>query len=335
MYEILDYKDGNPVHGGRAECLFSSQAWLDTLGAAFGFDLKVLRLPGHDLPFADIRDVIGKRLVSLPFTDFLCFSPSPTEVGEALDRLETLYPEHALAFRFARSDLEECGARADGFHHVVPLDCEAGVEKGFSSNFRRNMHKAERAGVVAEVSDDIDSMRRFHRLLVLHRAQKFGVLTPPWQFFESLQENFVDQGKGFVVEALADGELCASALVLCHNDMAHYKFGASDMATLALRPNNILFPAMMREACARKCAVLDLGLSWASKDDAGLRRFKEEMGGRPESVSFFKRWPDKACADRMERRREVFRDLTQYILTNVQDVDALDDAGRRLFHLFT
>ena len=55
-----------------------------------------------------------------------------------------------------------------------------------------------------------------------------------------------------------------------------YKYGASDRAALARRPNNLLFSEVIRWGCETGCRELDFGRT--DLDHDGLREFKLGWG---------------------------------------------------------
>ncbi len=72
------------------------------------------------------------------------------------------------------------------------------------------------------------------------------------------------------------GRPVAAAVFLRGRDHLTYKYGASDRAALAMRPNNLLFPEVIRWACEAGCRELDFGRT--DLDNDGLREFKRGWG---------------------------------------------------------
>ncbi|WP_319585141.1 GNAT family N-acetyltransferase [uncultured Pseudodesulfovibrio sp.] len=334
MNDIISLDEGLKTSAFETSCIFFSARWLKVLSESFGFKIMGLRMQDGVLPFADIDDVVGKRIVSLPYSDFVSSGISGACLAEGLNSLRLAYPDHSFSLKLAKDDFPGWPVEDGAMHHEVSLDEEDVMWRRCSTNFRRNVNKARKHAVEVRMRSDEQGIRDFYHQLRDHRRHKFGILTPPLRFFEKLHEHFFRDGAGYVAEACLDGRVCSSVLVLFHGDVACYKFGASDLGALEFRPNNLLFWEVMLDTFKRGCKTLDLGMSWASEDDAGLRRFKEGMGGEPIGLSVIKSWPDEACREREERNRQVFRELTSIFVGQDSD-EVLDRACDTLFPLFT
>ncbi len=70
----------------------------------------------------------------------------------------------------------------------------------------------------------------------------------------------------------------AGAVFLHFRTRATYKFGASDLAHQALRPNQWVMWAGLRHAARLGCTQMDLGRT--SLPNEGLRRFKRSWGAQ-------------------------------------------------------
>ena len=78
------------------------------------------------------------------------------------------------------------------------------------------------------------------------------------RFIDGLLPLF-ERGHGFVALVSDDGRPIAAAVFLQLREHLIYKYGASDRAALARRPNNLLFSEVIRWGCEAGCRELDFG----------------------------------------------------------------------------
>ena len=225
------------------------------------------RLPGR-----------GRRWVSLPFTDAI----APLTRVSGSDGLGRELDEERRARDVARLELHGSlpGAHplpSGAVTHVLPLDPDpARTEAGFSSTTARNVRLGrERGIVVRRAVEERDVGSTYYRLHVETR-RRLGVPAQPRRFFRLLWSRLLDQGLGFALIAEHEGTPVAGAIFLRWNGSVVYKYGASDEAHWALRPNNVLFHEAIRSSCLEGCRRFDFGRS--ELDAEGLRRFKRSWG---------------------------------------------------------
>ena len=270
--------------------LFGSTAWSEVLRRAYGFETR--KTPGG-LPFVALDDLAGKRVASLPFSDYL-----PTTEGDwlaaQLHYLKEAYPDQAVTVKTTlgedRLPPGVAVSRRAVYHRYHPGGAT-------SAEFRRGVRRATKRGVRILRSTDEAALDRFQELYHWQRLRKFGGIPQPPSFFRAVREVFLDTGRGFVLEALTEaGHVAASVVVLREGDGWFYKFGASDPAHLNDRPNNAIFSHLTSAVDAGEAVFLDLGLSGVGESYAGLRRFKSGTGSTGHPVSYV-RWPGGGPVD--------------------------------------
>jgi hypothetical protein len=252
---------------------FHHPAWASLLADCYGFR-------GFALAFEDgagairgglpVLEVRRGRLVSLPFTD----ACAPLgDVSGALPRVEV------------RAALPGSPSSVRGVVHRLELahDAEA-VRRGFRPQMRRNVARAERERVVVRTGDSRADLVDVFYELHLRTRRRQGVPIQPRRFFRLLWEQLIEPGLGSVLVAYAGSQPVAAAVFLSWNGTAVYKFGASDPAHRALRPNNLLFWEAIRAACERGDHVLDFGRT--ELGNRGLREFKSGWGAREEPLLY-------------------------------------------------
>jgi len=323
-------------HVPPAPGIFNSPEWRRVLADAFGYAIEEVPLAGGGtLPLAKIDDPVGRRLVGLPFSDYLTLGGGAAALADALQRIGRDWPDYAVSLRIAGDDWG-CGEAAACYHRVAIGD-EAEMTARMSPAFRRGLNKATREGLSVRIGTSVEDIERFHRLYCLHRQKKFGLLSQSRRFFAEIHAAFLAVGQGWVLEARNDDGVLAAALVLRHGDGLYYKLGASVMERnqLAKRPNNILFARLLSFAKDAGSSYIDLGMSWTHEGDAELRRFKEGIGGVAHPVTVVRQYPDGYDIGRAERVREMLRDVTRFCVEELTTTDQLDRAGERFFRYFT
>ena len=283
--------------------LFHSPPWLRVLRDSFGVEPSAVLLDraGADtqagLPFCRIEDLVGKRISTLPFSDF----SGPLGVTSDQDwhallsavldmgapfRIRTVHDE-----RLTRDDRLEHIGRAKW--HVVELASDPDETWGrLASSARQNIRRAKRNGLEVTVSSEPSAMAQFEDLHLGLRRQKYGMLSQPPEFFQSLVEHFA--GDHAVVIASSEGVPVASILLLRWGNRAYYKFNASRVEALSTRANDlVMWEAIDYATTQWQCKLLDLGLS--DIDQPGLIRYKSKYAAIEGEIETFRsKSPDES-----------------------------------------
>jgi CelD/BcsL family acetyltransferase involved in cellulose biosynthesis len=276
--------------------IFHHPRWLELLRSQYGYDITALVVgePGATqagIPIARIESrLTGRRLVALPFSDVCSPALAPGAGPAALDALGAALVEEAERSGLGLTVHAPVPA-APGtivghrfYRHLLPLDPDpAAVERGYSkSQIKRGIKKALREGLVAERRTDVAALDAFYALHVKTR-QRLGVPTQPKRFIQGFERLFA-AGLGFVELILDAGRPIAAAVFLTHNGTITYKYGASAERSLGKRPNNLLFSAVIREACEGGFHTLDFGRT--DLDNTGLRSFKRSWGAVESDLAY-------------------------------------------------
>jgi len=152
------------------------------------------------------------------------------------------------------------------------------VKRRFRAQMRRNIARAQRDGVVVRRADERSDLVDTYYSLHVRTRRRQGVPVQPRRFFRLLWDGLIAQGLGTVILAYAGTGPIAGAVFLHWNGATTYKFGASDPAHWALRPNNLLFWEAISDACARGDRLFGFGRT--DLENHGLREFKSGWGAR-------------------------------------------------------
>jgi len=278
--------------------IFHHPDWATLLGEVYGFEsFAIVAIEDGAVvagaPFLRIGGgPLRRRWCSLPFTDRCAPLGDEYAVRELVSGLAGLAARHGIASIEVRdAGTRSHGAADVGVRHTIPLDSERTALGRVAPAHLRNARRAEREGVSFVIGNTADEMREFYELHVRTR-RRLGVPVQPERFFTALQRALIAPGRGFLATARRDGRAIASAVFLRSGRTLMYKYGASDERYWSLRPNDLLFREAISLACLGGYAGIDLGRS--DREDAGLRRFKSELGGVEVPLAYTRigPWPE-------------------------------------------
>jgi vancomycin resistance protein VanK len=239
---------------------------------------------------------------------------------DAVRRLGDVAPlERSAAGARVVQQLESLGWRhqlADGgfaagqpqYTFVIPLvstgstgstDGSAGARRseddvlaGMNQLWRRNIRKADKAGVAVSRGDAND-LKAFHDLYV-HTAERDHFTPRPLSYFQTMYDALGAEDPGRITLWLAhhEGDLVAATIGVRVGTHAWYSYGASSTDKREVRGSNAVQWAMIRDAIAEGAEVYDLrGITdTLDADDphVGLIQFKVGTGG--EAVETVGEW---------------------------------------------
>jgi len=169
---------------------------------------------------------------------------------------------------------------------------EDDVLAGMNQLWRRNIRKADKAGVVVSQGTRED-LKAFHDLYV-HTAERDHFTPRPLAYFETMYDALGAEDPGRITLWLAhhEGDLVAATIGVRVGTHAWYSYGASSTDKRDVRGSNAVQWAMIRDAIAQGAEVYDLrGITdTLDADDphVGLIQFKVGTGG--EAVETVGEW---------------------------------------------
>jgi lipid II:glycine glycyltransferase (peptidoglycan interpeptide bridge formation enzyme) len=183
-------------------------------------------------------------------------------------------------------------ARAEGFSdgqpsHVFQIGLEGQTEEsllaGFNQLWRRNIKRADKAGVEVALGDR-DDIPGFHAVYA-ETAVRDGFTPRPLAYFLRMWDELraEDPQRLRLYLARHEGDLVAATTMTKVGDHAWYSYGASTTAKRDVRGSNAVQWRMMRDALAEGCRVYDMrGITDtldAADPHVGLVQFKAGTGG--------------------------------------------------------
>lgn len=283
------------VAQSEASTFFHSAAWARVLHDTYGHRplyLAASNPSSSSLPVMEINSwITGRRGVSLPFTDeCLPLASNSDQARDLIMRAIQIGRERRWRYFASQGSGSLFPYLASGSpsYYGHSLDLQKSVSElfgKFSEANRRAIRKAEKAGIALEMSTDLQSLAVYY-LLHCQTRKRFGVPPQPWELFRQIHRHVLDKQLGFVQLARQRGRPIAGA-VFCHSGHhAVFKFGASDPANQALRPNNLILWEAIRWFAEKGFATLSLGRT--STTNEGLRRFKLGWGSTEHKVWYLK-----------------------------------------------
>jgi CelD/BcsL family acetyltransferase involved in cellulose biosynthesis len=303
---------------GSASSAFQSPAWARVLAETYGLDVRAVVLvdetgqPRAGIPFCRISDVIGERVVSLPFSDYC--DPVVADADDWSCLVDRLLAEgcpisiRCLHNRLPREDGRFALAK-QAMWHGVDLGPDLGaLWQGIHDSSRRAIQKAQREGVAVRVARSRADLGAFHEMHAMVRKHKYGLLAQPFSFFESIWRHFVAERSGALLLAVHEERIIGGVMLLEWQGTLYYKFNASVSSALSCRPNDLLMWESMKYGRERGCARLDLGLSdWGQE---GLIRYKRKFATCEGVISSVQHAHDLELLRRQAEMRSLFGRVT-------------------------
>ncbi len=281
------------VHEDPNSSLYHSERWISLLERTYRFRMFVALLKsGSEVRAACALARVGKpfarRFVALPFSDSC--PPLANSAEARTELLRSLPQNRKQSYEIRGSKLAFPWQTVTCFNSWR-IDYSFGrsqLYRNLSSNFRRNIAKAQRAGVTIKRGCDRNSLERFRCLHEVTRHQH-GLPTQPVRFFRVLHQLFSEANDLQVWTASLHGRDLAAIVLLHHGRAVYYKWSARTNRDVTGAGHLLLWNII--EEWADRCEWLDLGRS--DERNLGLSRFKRETGAVriPLPYSFVPRAP--------------------------------------------
>ncbi|HSI27433.1 MAG TPA: peptidoglycan bridge formation glycyltransferase FemA/FemB family protein [Aeromicrobium sp.] len=237
----------------------------------------------------------------------------PADVSDA-DALATLDALRATGWRMVAAE----GGFAAGqprYNFWLPLTGDGGAAKsaddllaGMNQQWRRNIRKAEKAGVTIRLGER-DDLTEFHRVYA-ETAERDRFIPRPLSYFEHMWDALVAEDADRLRLYLAEheGDLVAATTMVRVGRHAWYSYGASTEHKRDVRGSNAIQWRMITDALEAGAAVYDMrGITdTLSADDPhlGLIQFKVGTGGQ--AVEYLGEWD-------LPLSRGLYRAFTTYL----------------------
>ncbi|MFI7138602.1 lipid II:glycine glycyltransferase FemX [Streptomyces massasporeus] len=243
----------------------------------------VVRRWSADVVKAAIADPAARRLRDVNATSY---EPRAGQVADGLRRMGWRRSEASGEDGFA--------AGQPRYVFQVPFAGRSleDIHDGLNQQWRRNIKKAEKAGVKV-VRGDLGDLPAFHELYC-ETAERDRFIPRPLPYFQrmwsALTAEHPDRMRLYL--AYHDGEVLAAATMITVGDHVWYSYGASTARRREVQPSSAVQWRMMTDAHELGAAVYDLrGITDTLEESShllGLLRFKVGTGG--EAVEYLGEW---------------------------------------------
>jgi CelD/BcsL family acetyltransferase involved in cellulose biosynthesis len=302
---------------------FHHRNWLELISVQYHLPICIYGLMRAGemvagIPFLETRTMFGRRqLICLPLSDNMRIlaRDSQTAADLATGLREMSFAPYARVLMKTDQPTNNEPTPMHVVRHELDVSRSLDViEKQYASSLVRNIKRAKRNQLQFETRTDEQSLWRFYELHVATR-RKLGIPVQPRSFFRRLHQKMIATGQGGVAEVRKDGQVISAVVFLKSPHTMIYKYAASDVAMLDLRPNDFMLYHLIRLAVDRGLSALDFGTS--QFDETGLRRFKSKWGAEETEVfaDCFHGLSDRSAVDSklMSAMRGVIRRSPQFV----------------------
>ena len=274
--------------------IYHHSSWKEVIEQSFGYSplYRVLedntgRIRSAFPVFLTRGLLSGKRLVSLPFSDYCnVLVESEDDLGLILQEIVESPP--ARSSGQLRICLRDCifDMRRHGFttgsifkNHLLHIDrpIDDIWDRVIDGSRRRNVNTAVRAGlsIFCTDGDPGGSMEEFYTMHVLTR-RKHGLPPLPRRFFENVGRILGPRGMASLLLARAEHRAVSGMILLRFKDTLYCLSNASLENRLDMRPNDLLWWEGIRIAEKEGLRSFDFGRT--SPANEGLLSFKRKWG---------------------------------------------------------
>jgi serine/alanine adding enzyme len=278
---------------------FHLSGWIRSIREAYGVKPLLYCLQKGDgqlcglVPFIMIKSpIIGKRIVSLPFSDHS--GPICNDLNQEKELLKGVIDRHKDSVRYieVRSSLHDtCGLNCRDYYkrHILALNQDPHVvmKKLEKRTIQYGIRKAARTDLEIREDNTVHGINEFYRLNRLTR-KKHGVPSQPRIFFDKLYEHMVTKGFSFILLVYDGDDAIAAGFFSKLKETIYYKYNASDPHYLdrtKRTPNHLLTWFAIQQACKAGYKYFDFGRT--SPDNTGLMRYKEMWGAQPHELPYY------------------------------------------------
>jgi len=185
-----------------------------------------------------------------------------------------------------KSVLERCGFRSHALiepYHTAWLDLTPSpdiLRRNLKGKWRNALHKAERSPVEVQVDHNLSTLSAFFETYTREMKQK-KFEGPSVKLIAMLVRLMRRRDEVLLINAVEDGTIIASVLILRHGLAATYQCGWTTERGRHCNAHHLLLWAAVGSLKERGVLDLDLGGLLPDTDQAaGLRRFKLGLGAR-------------------------------------------------------
>jgi len=279
---------------------FHDQTWLDLIARRYGYTLHLLTTTNSQgqitgiLPLFFMHSPLtGRRLVSLPFSDFCSLiSTDEASTNDLVDQAIALAKKRNVRYLELRSGSNATLAQRSDLvasnlyvRWLLPLTSDPdALWAGLRKPVQRQIKKAQNQDIQVRNAQQRTDMQLYYQLHLKTRS-KHGMPAQSLSFFYDLWDTYQSQEHVQLLLADYQGSTIAGMILLASGDTVRYAYGASDEQYLNLAPNNLLLWKAMTWGSTNGYQTLDLGRT--ACDNQGLMEFKRRWGATKEELPYY------------------------------------------------
>ena len=322
--------------------LFYSKNWIRVLIDEYNFDIKtVVHQEQPDDPilvFAELEDIFGKRIISLPFSDYTePIIASESELYNVLNFLKEFYCNHTIIVKY-HGTMDE--SQICGFENIRQavchrIDLDKNIELIWQSTnraFKKGVKKAQSHDLFVNRYNVSDGINIFHQMLTDLRRKKLNILPQPKSFYMRMFYHFIRKEQGNLWVTYLKDKPIAAAILLHSGDAMFDKMGVSDSNYLEFRPNNILLWEIMKYGQSNNFRYLDMGLTPTANE--GLMRFKKSLGASKTDINYYRYVPDDYDFQKEDYIKQMLSGVTSLLVKPEIPENIVHEAGELLYRYF-
>lgn len=290
MPDIIEIKDdlewNDLILGKELSNIFHTVNWENLLRKTYSYNIKRYALQcDKNTPLAGLQlCILKKKIMALPFVDYYNYLYKDKESFSLLIKfvLNEFGEKNAIVLKnyIESTDFKK---HSDSVLHIGKYESIEYFEKILSESYKRGVRKAIKSGLELKIDNSRDSLQIYYNLHLKTR-KKQGVPIQPKLFFDNLYSEIIAKGLGLVSIVYKNSIPISGGIFLYFNKTFTYKFGASDIRYLDLRPNNLLFYNMINYSIEKGFPFFDFGKT--DKCNTGLRKFKSGWGAQEKDLYY-------------------------------------------------
>jgi len=246
------------------------------------------------LPLFEVKSfILGKRMVSIPFSHFVNILYTNQSVLRGLLRFATVlvkkfkcdYMEIKHGYELHNDiNLKRSAQNYNSILHLnKPID---DIWKGFDiGSVRWGIRKAEKSELIVKQGKTLRDYKIFYELETETRKRQGSPLYP-FEFFRALLE-LLNTNKCKLYLAYYADKPIAGIIILNYKNYSIYGYSASvsDRRYLRYQPTNLLLWTIIKDLHNLRYRVFDFGITPSSNE--GLLKFKKRWGTKTEKIPYY------------------------------------------------
>lgn len=313
--------------------MFNTECWSGLTEKTYGYKSKVFSHDGFELHYSHVINGMGEYLIAPSFGDYIEIQQKNIrDIDKWAERNRQKPIKLKVCMQF-EPQLKHFEVQPGGFIHQIEYDSyEFWNKEIIRCKFRNQINQAIKNGLTTKVSNRIEDLRGFWEMHAILRINKFKEIPQPWDYFENIYAVYFTDNKGYVIQAFdKKNNLLGGVLFLVANEKAYYKFSASYITALKLRPNNLIMDRLIRFLDDQGIKSLNLGYTGSSDAYSGLRKYKLYAGAREYTRYILQ----TSLFNSLDRSKiKCINDEVQALISNNPTLDEVNQFSQKYYKYF-